>query len=720
MASSILFFFLSPFFWVFLVFSLLKTMSFQTLSPEILRSICCLVTSPADLSALSQTCVSLQHLAGRVLYQQNQQRYHSSALVWAAQQGRLETLYRALGHGCGLDNEDILTAAIEASDAPVVSLVLLRSSLRKSAINIPNKDGRTALYDAVRTGCSEVIDTLLNHGADPRAPCNQDRLWETTAQQLDEDTGSDIGAVVNLLPMPLAATMGNDKIVEKLIKHGADMHDSRIAWPPICLAAAAGHDSTVRLLVTYGARVDDKTWVEATPLYLAAYEGHASTVKLLLSLGARRDRNSLFGLTALNGAVTGRSYHAVKTLCMHGALVNKSNNTHGCSPLHMAARDGQVEIAKLLLQFGAESSVTNINRRTPLHTAVQYGQLGMARLLLDHDHINASDRLGFTALHLAVKQGSIELVTLLLEAGADANIANNKGFYPLHTFASFMTPKIAIGELLLQYDAEVNADTGIFNFQYTALHLAAYVGSVEVIELLIECGADISALSTRGAAPIHLAASRGSIQVVSLLAGLPGVPLTLRDNNGRTPLFHAAMRGHVGVVRSILLNASASMGAGSYLQHILEAAGDIPDVYDTMPVIAATRNGHVDVVKFLLAANPASVQSRDAMGGNMTHWSIKNHNSRDMLDVVMKYGGLYSLGPQKHDAALAKDDYNMEDASRDSACFCEVCTIASSGSEGHVVCRLCDGGNYIVCRQCVKDGVGCRDASHTASWQQIK
>ena len=75
-----------------------------------------------------------------------------------------------------------------------------------------------------------------------------------------------------------------------------------------------------------------------------------------------------------------------KVLCVHtiGAEVNKTcrMDTMGCTPLHLAAISGDVEIAKMLLAYGAQPEATDQHRATPLHKAAEYQSTEVAILLL--------------------------------------------------------------------------------------------------------------------------------------------------------------------------------------------------------------------------------------------------------------------------------------------------------------------------------------------------
>lgn len=96
--------------------------------------------------------------------------------------------------------------------------------------------------------------------------------------------------------------------------------------------------------------------------------------------------------------------------------------------MHLAAQEDKVNVARILVQSGADITPTTTAEYTPLHTSAHFGQINMAKYLISlmkQGEINKRTQLGFTPLHLAAQQGHLQLVNILLDNSADPNIKNN-------------------------------------------------------------------------------------------------------------------------------------------------------------------------------------------------------------------------------------------------------------------------------------------------------
>ena len=168
----------------------------------------------------------------------------------------------------------------------------------------------------------------------------------------------------------------------------------------------------------------------------SAERGELPVVKKHLTSGARIDARDQRGRTALLAATQRNRIEVARVLIQEGADVNAKDFIQD-SPYLYAAAEGRVEILKMTLAAGADLKDVNRYRGTGLTPAAHHGHVEAVKILLataiDKDHVN---NLGWTALLEAIILGDggaahTEIVRLLVEAGANVNIADRDGISPL-------------------------------------------------------------------------------------------------------------------------------------------------------------------------------------------------------------------------------------------------------------------------------------------------
>ncbi len=380
-------------------------------------------------------------------------------------------------------------------------------------VNASDRNGVTPLRYAVVQDHGELVELLIAEGADVNAT--------------DEN-----GAT----PLHMAATQGHKEIAMLLIAEGAD-----VDWPsddkstPLRYAAVRGHTELVELLIAEGADVNASDENGATSLHMAAARGHKEIAKLLIAEGADLGWPANDQSTPLHYAAVRSHGELVELLIAEGADVNATAK-NGATPLSAAASSGHLGVAELLIAEGADLDLTTDDEHTPLHYAASEGHVEVVELLIDKGaDMSLHGKNEVSLLHLALHQGHNEVIKLFIAKGADAvSKCGSCGLSPLATAAANCGREVV--NLLIDKGADVNekGEEGL-----TALHTAAENGNNDVAELLIEKGAKVNATYKYKWTPLHIAADNGHQETVELLLS-KGALINAKDRVGQTPLHKAA------------------------------------------------------------------------------------------------------------------------------------------------------------------------------------
>ncbi|GMH37666.1 hypothetical protein BSKO_05539 [Bryopsis sp. KO-2023] len=183
-----------------------------------------------------------------------------------------------------------------------------------------------------------------------------------------------------------AAYRGLTDVVQTLIERGADINlENQKGTTPLFVAAQTGHTEVVEILLEAGVQVDKRSKSGATPLMVAAQEDHVDVVRLLLEAGANVNiSKKKSGQTALWSATFNGHEEVASLLLENGADSNIVDEVSGASPLYVAVRQNHLPLAKLMVENGAASNAGLRNGFTPLHVASAVASEAFVRLLLDN------------------------------------------------------------------------------------------------------------------------------------------------------------------------------------------------------------------------------------------------------------------------------------------------------------------------------------------------
>lgn len=232
----------------------------------------------------------------------------------------------------------------------------------------------------------------------------------------------------------------DDNMVKILLRHGANPNISSTEESifPLYLAAQHGFIEIVKILLQHGAHVNMTRKDNASSLLISAQNGHTEIVQILLSHGAQTDifPNSKFH--PLLQAVKRKHNEIVDLLLNHNTSTIDVEDKAGATPLLTALHNGDILIAKKLIEKGANVNLPNYEGITPLTLAVTQNKLGeIVQLLISRGaNIDMVGKCQCSPLYMACQSGQTETVAMLLAYGANPNIANSWGSTPLHCAVS--------------------------------------------------------------------------------------------------------------------------------------------------------------------------------------------------------------------------------------------------------------------------------------------
>jgi ankyrin repeat protein len=399
---------------------------------------------------------------------------------------------------------------------------------------------------------------------------------------------------------------------------------------PLHTAVRNDDAASVDRLIRSGADVKAANRYGITPLYLAAVNGNAAVIEKLLKAGADANAVSTEGETTLMTASRTGNVDAVKVLLAHGADVNARESWHGETALMWAVAQKHPAVAKELLAKGADvnahSTVNKWERQNSAEPREKWLPLG-----------------GLTALEFAARQGCVDCVPVLLQAGADINATDPDGITPL--LSSIINGHYDVANVLIEKGANPNpADRTGRTPLYSAVDFHTMPqsnrpspkeidnesSSLDVVKALLAKSADVNAqlkqqqpyrtkldrgddtMLTAGTTPLLRAAKAGDIEVMKLLLAQGANP-KLVTRNGVNPLMAAAGLGTKEEDTTGRRKTQAETIEAIKL--CLEAGVDVntADNRGQTALHGAAFQGYDDVVKFL-ASHGANLDAKDRQG----------------------------------------------------------------------------------------------------------
>ena len=319
-------------------------------------------------------------------------------------------------------------------------------------------------------------------------------------------------------------------------------------------------------------------------------------MKLLIEAGGEFNYRDKRKWTRLNYAAFAGKEPTVQALSSTQGIQIDALNGRGETALRLATGKGFSDIARALVEAGADLKSPAPDSVTPLHYAVLLGQEAIVRMLLSTHgiHLEVQASSGQTALQLATIHGHQDIVRALVEAGSDVDAKASNG--------------------------------------QTALHLTTIYGHYDTVRALINAGSDVDAQSSEGQTALHVAIAKGFLDMVRVLVEA-GSDVKTCDNMGNTPLLYAMsdenfrrddiarivvssptfnenadVHGAVGPIT--VLHQASHIGFTSTMSRLIERGCDVDarDYYNQTPLHYAAEHGMLAAVELLVDAGADILQ----------------------------------------------------------------------------------------------------------------
>jgi len=577
-----------------------------------------------------------------------------------------KTILHSASEAGNIEAVKTILAAIDTSDG---NNMLMAGGNRNDALDKRDTNGNNALDIALSRPDSrdhmEIAEQLILAGSVSTNPIYY--YFAPAARSANYDLRRSDG----LAPLHFAAREGHEGLISFLIERKAHVNiKSSSGSTPLHEAARSGKVSVINLIIDNGAEVNVQDAKGNSVLHIAVPpENHKAVIKLFLDKGVNPNLRDDHGDTPLHVLVSlNRNKEVVRTLLDSNVVDISARNVTGQTPLYLAVRESRLMLIPLLLAKGSDIFAADNSGVTPFDYAMKI-KGPVLDALITPETAQQKDSAGNTILHLAVKnKGDAVIIGKIIQQNANINARNREGDTALH-IAARMNQKEA-GEYILSKKANIfyansigesplyialTHPSGVLQWMFTSetisahdglgntmLHYAALWKMDKHIPFIIQRGVSTEAANATGETPLFWAVKYDGASTIKVLLAA-NANLHARDSLGNSVL-HAAVRWNAKNSVNSLLSAGIDANV-----HSLDM---------TTPLHEAVRLGITDIAVVLIK-HGADLEVRDA-GGNTPFMEAVKASQIDTVTLLARMGANPMTrnvnGDTPLHAAIARED----------------------------------------------------------------
>ena len=525
----------------------------------------------------------------------------------------------------------LMLAAYHGNNEIVLALLKENEHCVKSR----NVFGQTALHYAIDSGQIKVIDTLVGYEADPNEVdskgqnilhrCAQHGSFHKVETCLNIGINIDICDRNGDTALAIAAQTGNLEIVKLLVHSGSDISiRNNNGLNATDCALCNNHEEVQALLLN--SKLEPVDHYLEHMMMEGCIRRNTESVKNLVNA---------YGVAIVNFRHECFSYHsplhvACKNGCLelaqllkeNGANLNSRNEFSG-TPLMSSSISNKTDIVEWLIAQGVRMNDINFSYQSALHYAVVKGHMHIVKLLAENGILlNFHMTNGLTAVHIAVQEHHLDILDYLLNKGALPDVTDKNGVTPL--INAVTSNNLALVQCLIKYGASVNKYDHNIN---TPLLIAVNIKSLDMVTCLIENGADVNITDKNGKSPKDEAWSFGYYDIAMYLTNVTQSEVHLDERVCKT--FPNAQE-------HLFQMCTSGKGTKNQLDTFVRAGANVngTDINGRTPLIVATQSCSKECVQWLLEKT-VLVFTKDKHSFTAIQYAVENKDT-DLVCLLLQ------------------------------------------------------------------------------------